>query len=375
MRNSFEFIAFAADKAGSGGSSAAASAPAAAPTAPSPSAPAPAAPASAPTKLEKKDEQVADKIGRGRMREIPVAGEIKPIAEKKPTLKSLEKSASDYKPAGVETEEIETDSEAVEETPADDVVAEENEGDEFPPELLQRAKEFGFTEDEARQYSDQTLLTLALDRAEARMSALQQNAQPPQQQEAAQQAEEDFKVSLNPDDFPPEVVKQFEEMNSHYAKQLKELKAEVGRLTGDLNSRRLAEVESQVDAFFDGLGEEAHATFGKGKTRELADKRLQQARMAVIAEANALETGYLSNGRQVPAMKVLLERAYRSLHSENFQKAARKEISDKLAKRANQITARGQAKATTSNAELTDEQREAIAIANADKKLAKYRGS
>ena len=100
-------------------------------------------------------------------------------------------------------------------------------------------------------------------------------------------------------------------------------------------------IEQQLDAAFDGLGEEWQDTFGSGKISGLGEKSAElRNRVKVIEEMDALASGYEARGREVPEVEELFNRARRSVFGIAEENHVAQNVSRKVKKRAKSIVSR-----------------------------------
>jgi hypothetical protein len=234
------------------------------------------------------------------------------------------------------------------EVPAEGEAAEEEEqSDGFTPELLDRARKLGYTENEARaEFEDPAKLDRVLTRMEStRVPAQAEQAKPAEA--AKTPTQEEFKITL-PADAEPEVRKQFEALHAHHENRYKALEQKLDGVLQHTQTQQMQAIETRVDALFSGMGEEGKTLFGEGAGRTLSGAT-RQNRDKVLMEMDALHTGYLKTGQQMPSEAELHRRAVQNLFGTDIKKATQQGIAKTLQKRKTQHLARPVAKNVKTN--------------------------
>jgi hypothetical protein len=223
----------------------------------------------------------------------------------------------------------------------------------LPDHLVERAREYGLSTEEAREYGDAKSLERALaiaDKQMAHFSRQQQQQQQRQQQDKP--AEKPARKKLNKEAFHPELVEVLEQYEADFDalhKENENLKGAFHHVMGEHARRESQDFADRMDKQFETLGEGYHGVFGKGNGQAVikshgARSALMAARLDVMAEMAALEQGYRAYGRAMPDESELFRRAVRALHGDKVvakaTETARKEIGEKLKEQATQHTAR-----------------------------------
>ena len=270
--------------------------------------------------------------------------------------------ADDQIPAETEAAADEGDSgadEAVEEKPAE--VAPQAEVKPLPPEVIERAKQVGFSEQELKQYSDGTKLLLDVQRVEdmaiRRLQALEAaKTQETPKQEA--QAEDDFKIDLDEKEYDPKIVNALKGLKESFEKKLERRIAQYEQqaqgLVSYVHEQQMKAATERLDGLFNGLGEETKQLFGKGAMDSVTPAE-RDNRWKVVQQMAAIEEGYSKLGLKLPAEKELHRRAVEAVFGEDIKKSARKEISQQLTKQKSKLMQRPAAKRTGANPGLSPE--------------------
>lgn len=289
-----------------------------------------------------------------------------PQTDVAPSLDAMISDPADAALNGPPEESIESTLDAPAEDPEPELepVAEQVETEWFDDSAKQRAEFYGFDPDTARSYGSPEALErvyAAMDRQAAQWAKAQTKDQPApadqaapqtqqtqQAQQTARQTWEKYKVPLS-DDYDPDAVKVFNEMNDHYDKVVRDIQSQheqyisalaerqyameaaLQGYTGQQMAEETSRVERDMDTFFSGLGDEFKDVFGKSPTRTLAEgSPLRAARVAVWEEMNALKEADAKLNRPVCDFPQLQQRALRSLYGDKIKATVRKEIQQQV---------------------------------------------
>jgi hypothetical protein len=241
-------------------------------------------------------------------------------------------------------------------------------------ELLARAEVYGLSADDAKAHGTPEslrLTMLAMDRQAAAWGEKQlglgeqqpppadtarqeppPKEQPPTKEQAAESLVEKFKLEINPDEWDADVAKALNGVNDHYyslvnkqQSELKELRDAlvnthdyVQFITSQSQQAEAAQVEQELDTFFDSLGDEFGEVYGKGPIRQLSESAPQRAkRIEFVQKMRALEYADANTPNRRPmARKEMLGRVQAFLHPDILKQTARKEIESKVKARSQQ---------------------------------------
>ena len=216
------------------------------------------------------------------------------------------------------------------------------------PELSQRAKEYGFTDDEVKAFARHDLLEKALTLSDRKMAELGRHDESAEQEDKGKEqkvpakepaAEQEFK--LDPDSVDPEVVEAFNKMNDHYKGKLEAQTAALEAIRAEITQERSHQFTLSIDNIIDNIQEQWGDVLGKGSYEDM-DKNSKQYknRVAVISEMEALVAGYQKNGRPVLSTEKMFMRALNSLFMDKVQAKVREKIASDSEKRSKQRIAR-----------------------------------
>lgn len=249
----------------------------------------------------------------------------------------------------------------------EDKKVEETEEPKFSEDVLDRAIAMGYTEEDLKEFKsndeldrsvslhEKNLIRMAKNNSEFREPVREEK---PVKEEPASTTQSDnvekYQIKLDPKEFEPEVIKEFNNLNEFFSKKIDALTGEIKTLR-EVNDQHIAEkqqaelieVFSSVDEFFDGLasdpatGKDYAELFGKGNVDNLNKKSIQFLnRKAVLEEVNILANGYQHARGTVPPLKSLLMKATKNFAGDKFKQIAEKEVKNEIVKRSKQITNR-----------------------------------
>ncbi len=263
---------------------------------------------------------------------------------------------------------------AVEETKTDDKEAkpdgdektpaagEEAGDEEFPPELLEYAAEWGFSEEKARKCGtaenlEEVLAMMEDEDVDARRDdrrAAGRRDEPAEKpgEEAAKVDEPDIDIDkLFPEgEMEPQVRAGLKEFASALMKRVakseidvKEARADTKKMAEKLQSQAHDQVVAQVDSFFDSIEEEHGDIFGTGPSEDLSPRSRQyRARLKLDNAVADMVIGLEARGRKPSSYKVLARRALAVEFGDRIARKAGKkassEVVEKLRKRSAQKT-------------------------------------
>jgi hypothetical protein len=212
---------------------------------------------------------------------------------------------------------------------------------------------------------------IALDKQSAKfgrdqMKAWEESQQKPAEQKPAEQAQEPvppkgkegykkYEIKLDPNEYERETLETLNGLNDHYDAEVRRQQEQIAMMEQVLlavgekflqNSDQTKVDESQkfeteIDTFFDGLGDVFHPVFGKGAARLLPTSGKEiAARNALVEEMRVLDIADAQQNRPRQSVPELAQRALRSLHHDKIKTTVRKEILDKTKERQSQQIAR-----------------------------------
>lgn len=244
-----------------------------------------------------------------------------------------------------------TDAKTDEPAPAGEATEGKAEGEKatFPKDLLARAESLGVSAEDIEELGTPESLTKVLEALEKRADSPDGGDEQIQEQPSA--ATEKAKLELDPEALGTEVVAALNTLNEHYAGQLAALTKEIATLRSAAEARDGAEHRARTDGYFDSLTEFQHV-IGPDHPRN---------RGKVLERMKVLEAGYKAVSKKVPGERDLFDEAFRAAFGKEQAAVTRKQITDKLAKRESQITARPNRNVS----DMTPEQRAIAAVAAA----------
>ena len=102
--------------------------------------------------------------------------------------------------------------------------------------------------------------------------------------------------------------------------QISELKSQLAEVGEYANERRREELDTRIDAAFDGLGEEFSDIFGRGSARSI-DRALVDNRNKVLREAGYLIEGHRRDGDEL-SLDDAIRKASLMLYGDRVSKRA-----------------------------------------------------
>lgn len=274
----------------------------------------------------------------------------------------------------------------------------EPDGD-FPQDLLEQATQYGYTAEDAKRFGSAENLRWAMADADRRaaewgnqqLAALfqqQQAAQPqapatptPPVQPAPPQAQTlpnpDARFELNDEQlrqqgFDDDTIAIFRGIQSEYRNQIDALNQKIEsankQITGQSEADAQARFVQDMDAFFDGLGPEWEAEFGKGEMQSLTpDSPQWQNRRKVASTIFGLQVSDAQSNRRPAQTKEVAQRALASLYYKKLQEIAGKNAARASSERLSQATARSTGGAKQPISGFDKAVRRAVAFANKHK--------
>lgn len=264
-------------------------------------------------------------------------------------------------------------------------------------DLLDRARQYGMSDEQARSYSSQedlerTLVMMdqrAMQQAWNRQQQQQQAAygyqqqpqyrwqappqqyqpqQPPQQQQPQypqqqvattpqqeqQQVPDEFRYQFDPDMVDPGTAELLTGMQDHYGRLIQQMSSNLNAVQSRLYQQELAaqqaayqrqqELQNQMIREFDSaissLGPEYNDIFGTGSTLELPPNSPQYMNRQRIWHAQELARNqHAWEGRNVP-MNSAVQSAAKILFPKQFEQAVRQQVSSQLQGRQQQLISR-----------------------------------
>lgn len=221
----------------------------------------------------------------------------------------------------------------------------------FDDQLLARAKQMGFSKEQAQSFGTPDKLEIALTSFDQRLIGLAKPRSPavqatpvapapatpvapvaPVQAQPVQQVADALTIDLNDEEHDPAIVDQFKKLHSHYEARANQFEQAFVQLVTMMQSGQRQSDLQAVNQSIEGLN---------GDMKGMMTPEIRaQIHPTAVALANALS----QQGLPVPGVTELVTRAARSLMSEqlleNEHKRATDEIGAKLDRRASQRTAR-----------------------------------
>ena len=212
---------------------------------------------------------------------------------------------------------------------------------EFDDQLLSRAKQMGFSKEQAQKFGtpDNLESTLtALDQRLIGMGTPKVATPPPaavppvQPQPVAQPLPSELSIDLDPEEHDPKIVEQFQKLHSHYEAKSQQFEQVLVGLVQAMQSGQRQSDEQLIEQAVQELPENI--------------KRLvtPEVRAQISPSTFMLASQLSKHGLQVPTVRNLVSRAARSLLTDQLLKQehtrATDEISEKLERRSAQRTSR-----------------------------------
>lgn len=249
---------------------------------------------------------------------------------------------------------------------------EEEEQEEATPELVQRAKNAGFDDEDVDSFKTPALLERAVSKREAAALAAGGRGKQNGESDAAEETEVEHDeegldgITLG-DDIDPEIRGAFDKVKKVFApfmpllKELPQVLQHIAEVKTDAHLDEMTTMFRGVPAEYKHLfdvPEGARINETKGDTR----KRI----MSMIDKMQTLEIAHLASGKKVNAgvRKQLFSDALALLHRGDAKKIARKEITEQLKKRQGATFVRSATKKPTQRLNRTQ-----TAIQNVARKM------
>lgn len=302
------------------------------------------------------------KPAQGAPAKTPAKSSQKPVAKIKTQPPKVEQTQY-ADPVDDETEvdesEVEAETEVSDEDQAKDRgrkptrETEPESDDEFSDELLKQASHYGLDEDEAREFGSVQALQrhmIHMDRQASAWARKQLNTAPPETKPAetpkSKEAAETKPKTALPDDFQgikleldPETMSeetfsalrsvedQFNRTLAPLVGELKELRSVHAASQQRAAEESRARFESEMDSFFDSLGEDYQELFGTGPLKSLDPNDPAVAnRVALSEEMRLLAFADSVAGRRMLDTDGLARRALSALHSNQISKVERRRL-------------------------------------------------
>jgi len=279
----------------------------------------------------------------------------------------------------VEDEVKKEDDDAGDKTDADDDTGDEDnsagkdadadDGDGFSTDLLSRAEEAGFDEEEAREFGSPANLEKTLVRVDSRMAevgrAAIEAAKPDKDEDEDEddeprrpargrrksgksRREKDDEPEYDPgidDDLSPGVGKALKDLQKRHAASLAErddviaeMRERVDEVMDERKAEKMDAVKVQIDRAFDAMPKEWQEIFGDGDVRQ--GTKEWDNRIKVLGTAEAMAHSIKVGGGRVPTEKNLILRAAHVDFGKHAKKLTRQSLTEKAKKRSSQITSR-----------------------------------
>lgn len=213
---------------------------------------------------------------------------------------------------------------------------------EFPADMLTRATDAGFTEEQAKGFGSPEALegildvfdrSLAAQGRKADDTAVRGDAAGTKAGDAAGKTQpgEQLKVELDADVVEPSIAQAFTQVSEYVNSRLSDLAEAVDQLLDHAEKDIQSRDDERFDGFVGQLGDDFADLFGKGATSNLRDTSVHHRnRMEVRDQMRAMAAGYEHIGRTPPNQQELFQRALRGVFGDKIKSQARREISDKL---------------------------------------------
>ena len=245
-------------------------------------------------------------------------------------------------PWDFEDPEVVDDSNKTEDMPAEtDEVTDESSPDPAE-EIVIRAKDAGLTMEDMENMGSPDTLEFVLNLLESKTREAVEENKTNSAETGDAATEESSKPSTDEfewiDKLDPD-----EAVDSDAIKALKAMKERLDMMSGTVNEMTAHSKELKVGSFFAQLDDKWSELFGSSSETTAKNKTNRQT---VVEEMDSLREGYRSRKKRIPEDNELFERALRSTFGEHEQNFARKEISDKMAKRESQFLNRAQSRPT-----------------------------
>jgi len=248
---------------------------------------------------------------------------------------------------------------------------EEDGGDEFDSDLLEQAARYDLNEDDAREFGSAKALRThmtQLDRQAAawarRQMAEQGNGQQQQQQQAQQPKDErpstpppqtqtnigfkGIKLNLDPETMSEETIaalssveQQVNELFQPLVSKLEQFEQAQAAHQDRAVKESQARFESEMDSFYDSLGEDYQELFGSGPLRALnPNDPVVAKRIAHTEEMRVLAYADHRAGRKPDSTPNLAKRALAALHSDHLRTVERRRIQSEQSNRRRSAVSR-----------------------------------
>jgi hypothetical protein len=150
-------------------------------------------------------------------------------------------------------------------------------------------------------------------------------------------------INLNPDEYDPEVIGQFNAITDYVTRQSEHIQQLNGMVEQLMNAHR-AQIEQQIEAeaerFFASLPAEYAEHIGKGLTRDLSAKDQVEVRRELFRDALELQQLARNSGREPMTLEKAMKRATDLRFLDKQKQIARQEVAKKVAERRTQQVAR-----------------------------------
>jgi hypothetical protein len=204
--------------------------------------------------------------------------------------------------------------------------------------LIQKAKKLGISDDDIRLFNSPDQLERLIHLVEPNHSIDKEvETKSDTKQEYSADNDGEFRLDLDPELYDPQMFSALEST----AKEINTLKSTLNNVLGTIQRQNAQSFEQEFEGMLAGLGDDFADTLGRGRLADIGtDSDFYKNRCRLIDEMNAIAAGYSQTGKPLPAPKDLFNRAVNGLFGEKIKKNTLKEITDKVAKRSNQIIAR-----------------------------------
>ena len=233
------------------------------------------------------------------------------------------------------------------------------EAKEADPEAVATAVDLGMTKEFAEDLSKAGLLDKALGEMAASYASTGPEAMPggkkpapPSESEVpaellAEPTPFELKLPTELGDLDPEVAKQFQAMNEHYAGQLKQqhaaLKAHhalVSQMRGELDAFHAQAFNARVESWIRARGEDWKEVFGEKSISETSEKSKEGAAWARLLDmVGVLGAGFDRQGKQVP-LETIFQLALNSTFADRIAAAGTRKVAQQLSGSKRRMTAR-----------------------------------
>jgi hypothetical protein len=222
---------------------------------------------------------------------------------------------------------------------------------EFDDTLLREAREWGFTDADAKAFEHPDKLRAAMTALDRKVVASLQTPSAPQQPTAQvppspqtaprEVPPPEFKFQLDPENFDEALIGQLNAMNTHYQQHVTNMQQALGFLANEFQRETGLGKVQRFDGYVSSLGDEYESLVGKGTVEEIDPNSTAFVnRNRVFLAMDALRNGYLQNNRPVPGERELFRRALRMEMGDQLASIERKKLNGEVQRKRKQVVHR-----------------------------------